>query len=196
VLYRDGRSIRAEARIMSKSYPLALASVFAVMLGVGSGITGAQEVPRLRPLSGEVVGPPLVIDHNAATTVQLPTFSFFSISTTVMVPDSGTGFIGGVGRAGSSSRSNGLGSRSSASGIDAGGISIGVQIHDLKEMDRALLADKRARDAAAAAAAEVEQRWTARFERAKQSTAGRPTMSVAEARRAAAGGERGTSVPR
>lgn len=171
---------------MSKSFPLAIASVFALPLVIAAGTVDAQQVPQLRPHPGEVLGPPLVIDHNAATTVQLPTFSFFSISTTVMVPDSGTAFIGGVGGAGSGSRSNGLGSRSSASGIDAGGILIGVQIHDLKEMDRALLADKRARDAAAAASTQAEQRWAARFERVKESTAGRPAMSVAEARRAAA----------
>lgn len=171
---------------MSKSSLLGFALLIVSALGVGGGMCAAQEVPRLRPHPGEQLGSPLVIDRNAATTVQLPTFSFFSISTTVMVPDSGTRFIGGVGGAGSGTRSNGPGSRSSASGIDAGGMSIGVQIHDLKEMDRALLADKRARDAAAAASAQAEQRWSARFERVKESTAGRPTMSVAEARRAAA----------
>lgn len=166
---------------MSKTFLL----VAATMLSLVSGSAQAQDFPQHRHHGdiggGEVVGPPLVLDHNYATTVQLPTFSFFTISTTVSVPDSGTGFAGGVGGAGSSSRSNGLGSRAGASGVNAGGVVIGAQIHDLREMDRALLADKRAAEAQTVA----EQRWIARVERAKESTAGRPTMSVAEARRRA-----------
>jgi len=165
---------------MSKSISVFTALAFAI--GIASaGLCSAQGFPHHRHHPGEVVGPPLVIDQSAATTVQLPTFSFFSISTTVMVPDSGTGFIGGVGRGASGLHSNGLGSRAGASGLDAGGMSIGVQIHDFKAMDRALLGDKKAADAQAAA----EDRWIARYERAKESTAGRPTLSVAEARRRA-----------
>jgi len=152
-----------------------------ISIAMSAGICAAQGFPHDRHHPSEVVGPPLVIDQAAATTVQLPTFSFFSISTTVMVPDSGTGFIGGVGRGGAGLHSNGLGSRAGASGVDVGGMSIGVQVHDFKAMDRALLGEKKAVDAQAAA----EDRWIARFERAKQSTAGRPTLSVAEARRRA-----------
>lgn len=119
----------------------------------------------------------------AATTVQLPTFSFFTISTTVSVPDSGGAYLGGVGGGRSGSRSNGpgLGNRAGGSGIDAGGVYVTAQIHDLGAMDRALLAEAAAereskvRNAAALA-------WAERLERARESSAGRPAMSLAEAR--------------
>ncbi|MCE9605412.1 MAG: hypothetical protein K8U03_10990 [Planctomycetia bacterium] len=164
---------------MWKALPLVIGA------SVWASTVGAQQLPHQAELhphaAGEVVGPPLMIAPHAATTVQLPTFNFFTISTTVLVPDSGTAFIGGVGGAGSGTRSNGLGSRAGASGVDAGGMSISVQVHDLRAMDRALLGDRKPPDAQAVA----EQRWIARVERAKESTAGRPTMSVAEARRKA-----------
>ncbi len=118
-----------------------------------------------------------------ATTLQLPTFSFFTISTTVSVPDSGGAYLGGVGGGRSGSRSNGpgLGNRAGGSGLDAGGVYVAAQIHDLGAMDRALLAEAAAereakvRNAAAWA-------WADRLERARESSAGRPAMSVAEAR--------------
>lgn len=163
---------------MSKSSALFIA------IALSTTLCGAQEFRPAapQPQFGEVLGPPLVIDQNVATTLQLPTFSFFTISTTVLVPDSGTGYLGGVGRGGSGSRSNGLGSRAGASGVDIGGMTVTAQIHDFKAMDRALLGDK----AAPTADAIAEDRWISRFERAKESTAGRPTLSVAEARRRAA----------
>ena len=37
--------------------------------------------------------------QQVAQVVQLPTFQFFSVSTTVSVPDSGSSFLGGVKRA-------------------------------------------------------------------------------------------------
>ena len=40
--------------------------------------------------------------------VQLPTFSFFTVSTTVSVPDSGAGFLGGVKRRSASRSSRGV----------------------------------------------------------------------------------------
>lgn len=163
---------------MSKS--LALFIVIVSSATVCSAQDFRQAAPQ--PQFGEVLGPPLVIDQNVATTLQLPTFSFFTISTTVLVPDSGTGYLGGVGRSGSGSRSNGLGSRAGTSGVDIGGMTVRAQIHDLKAMDRALLGDK----AAPTADAVAEDRWISRVERAKESTAGRPTLSVAEARRLAA----------
>ena len=119
----------------------------------------------------------------AATTVQLPTFSFFTISTTVSVPDSGDAYLGGVGggRSGSRSSGPGLGNRAGGSGIDAGGVSVAAQIHDLGAMDRALLAEAAA-DRESKVRNAVALAWAARMERARESSAGRPTMSVAEAR--------------
>ncbi|MBA4017321.1 MAG: hypothetical protein C0483_09120 [Pirellula sp.] len=144
----------------------------------------AQEPPHSPPfdphhplhVSPANVGP-------AATTVQLPTFSFFTISTTVSVPDSGSAYLGGGvgGRTGSRSNGPGLGNRAGGSGIDAGGVYVTAQIQDLGAMDRALLAE-------AAAARESKVRnaaadaWVARMERARESSAGRPSISVAEAR--------------
>ena len=119
----------------------------------------------------------------AATTVQLPTFSFFTISTTVSVPDSGGAYMGGSGgsRSGSHSNGPGLGNRAGASGIDAGGVYVTAQIQDLGAMDRALLAEAAAdRESKVPNAAALA--WAERMERARESSAGRPTISVAEAR--------------
>jgi hypothetical protein len=148
----------------------------------------AQEVIYLPPgatVTGfagpTVVGPPLVVGP-PATTVQLPTFNFFTISTTVMVPDRGGTYLGGVGRAGSASGQNGafgLGNRSGGSTVGGSGMSVGVQIHDLAAMDKALLDEARA----ARETSEANKVWATRIEQAKQSSAGRPTISVAEARR-------------
>jgi hypothetical protein len=80
-----------------------------------------------------------------STSVQLPTFSFFSASTTVSVPDGGNAYIGGVNRA--SSGGNQFGSplggpfRNSSIGSQAGASSMRVtaQIHDFEAMDEYLL---------------------------------------------------------
>ncbi|MBL8828841.1 MAG: hypothetical protein JNM18_17815 [Planctomycetaceae bacterium] len=78
-----------------------------------------------------------------ATTVQLPTFSFFTTSTSVLVPDRGATVLGG-------NRTNSTGSnfysqpylgpvRPSATNGVASQTQVHVQIHDLREMDEALL---------------------------------------------------------
>ncbi len=79
--------------------------------------------------------------------VQLPTFSSFSGSTTVSVPDRGSAYLGGVNRAATGrnsfrsplmpwrpSRNSALGSRRSASNMH-----VTVTIHDFEAMDRYLL---------------------------------------------------------
>jgi hypothetical protein len=151
------------------------------------GIVRTQEVIHLPPgatVTGfagpTVVGPPLVVGP-PATTVQLPTFNFFTISTTVMVPDRGGTYLGGIGRAGGASGQNGalgLGHRSGGSTVGASGMSVGVQIHDLAAMDKALLDEARK-----SRNIDATNAWVTRVEQAKQSSAGRPTISVAEARR-------------
>ncbi len=91
---------------------------------------------------------------NAQTTVQLPTFHVFSVSTTVVVPDRGAAYLGGVSR---SRRTNnhliaplfgrlpgvgrGFTSRGISSGTSASGASVSATIIDHDSMDRALLAD-------------------------------------------------------
>ncbi len=78
-----------------------------------------------------------------ATTVQLPTFQFFTTSTSVLVPDRGATVLGG-------NRTNSTGSNfysqpylgpvrpSSTNGVTSQ-TQVHVQIHDLREMDEALL---------------------------------------------------------
>jgi type II secretory pathway component HofQ len=82
-----------------------------------------------------------------AQTVQLPVFHYFAASTSVMVPDGGTAFIGGVGSASSGSNSRripGLGGRPFANSATAGsttggGVSVSATIQDLSELDQAVL---------------------------------------------------------
>jgi hypothetical protein len=96
--------------------------------------------------------------NNAPTTVQLPTFSFFTVQTTVSVPDSGGAFLGGMSRAYNSSTTRGLpfwaktpwlsplgDSRGIASGVDAGGVSVHATIIDREELDKAVLSAAAAR---------------------------------------------------
>jgi hypothetical protein len=80
--------------------------------------------------------------------VQLPTFSHFGVSTTVEVPDSGDGLVGGVDRAASGGsqiggplspwRASGIGSQQGASSTH-----LVATIHDFEAMDQALLAQAR-----------------------------------------------------
>jgi hypothetical protein len=85
----------------------------------------------------------------APTTVQLPSFHFFTVNTSVMVPDRGTMVLGGIGGSGQGSYSSGPGffpgNRATGSTSGASQMSIHVQIHDLHEMDELLLAQSRAR---------------------------------------------------
>lgn len=87
----------------------------------------------------------------APTTVQLPTFSFFTVNTSVSVPDSGGTYLGGLlrGRDSSSMRGlapfPGLASRGIGSERSAEGMSVRAWIHDFRKLDDALLADSAAK---------------------------------------------------
>src|SRR5438034_807775 len=82
-----------------------------------------------------------------ASAVQLPSFSFFSVSTAVSVPDSARGFgrvyAGGTKYAADGSSEFGApflpGNRGIASVRRAQGVSISAQIHDPEEADSVLL---------------------------------------------------------
>jgi hypothetical protein len=79
-----------------------------------------------------------------ATTVQLPTFSVFTVQTTVSVPDGGTAYLGGINRGAEGSATRGFGplkSRSFGSSRTASGVSVSATIIDHAEIDRALLAE-------------------------------------------------------
>lgn len=74
--------------------------------------------------------------------VQLPTFRTFSYSGSVLVPDSGTASLGGVGRSVSrSSSSSSFGPRGrNLGGVNSlGGAGVSATIIDLEAMDRAIL---------------------------------------------------------
>ncbi len=86
--------------------------------------------------------------HAQATTIQLPTFNFFTVNTTVEVPDGGSGFIGGLSSNATGQTQRGipglgfvppLGNRATGATGSAGGMSVTATIHDFDAMDRALL---------------------------------------------------------
>ena len=85
------------------------------------------------------------------TTVQLPTFNFFTVNTTVSVPDSGGTYLGGLLRGRDSSTTRGLApfpglaNRGIASERSAGGMSVRAWIHDFRKLDEALLAEAAAK---------------------------------------------------
>src|SRR5262245_34582711 len=71
-----------------------------------------------------------------AQTVQLPTFQSFAVSTTVVVPDSGGAYLGGVSRASSGGSQFGpWGPRAFGGQQQAGGVGVSVQIHDMRTLD-------------------------------------------------------------
>jgi len=79
-----------------------------------------------------------------ATAVQLPTYSFFSTNSTVVVPDRGSVYLGGIKRAASGRSEFGvplLPLRNRAFGLErsASGASVSVFIHDFDAMDEYLL---------------------------------------------------------
>jgi hypothetical protein len=77
------------------------------------------------------------------TTVQLPSFSFFTVQTTVSVPDRGAMHLGGIsrGRDGRSERGLGpLANRGIGSDRSVAGASVHARIIDFEEIDRMLLA--------------------------------------------------------
>jgi hypothetical protein len=112
------------------------------------------------------------------SSVQLPTFSYFNTSSTVLVPDRGSAFMGGVGRASSGRnefgtplsplRNVGIGSERSASNVH-----VSVTIHDFDAMDEYLLGQAAGRqDISMAALRTTFQTETADIRRASASSRG------------------------
>jgi hypothetical protein len=90
----------------------------------------------------------LFFAHTAsAQTVQLPTFQFFGVSTSVMVPDNGSAFMGGINRAATGRNEFGIPglafpgfqNRSIGQDMSASNVWAHVTIHDFDAMDEAIL---------------------------------------------------------
>jgi hypothetical protein len=102
-----------------------------------------------------------------AQAVQLPTFRYFSVDTTVSVPDRGGVILGGVDRASSGTTSRGFGpfrNRASGSSVSSSVASVHATIIDHEELDRATLAEARrlrGADASCANASRAEG-WSVR----------------------------------
>src|SRR4051812_4294889 len=83
-----------------------------------------------------------------ATTVQLPSYSVFTVQTSVSVPDGGGAYLGGLnsGASNSSRFGNGpLSNRGLSSSRGASGMSVSATVIDHEEIDRALLAEAAAK---------------------------------------------------
>lgn len=125
------------------------------------------------------------------TTVQLPTFSFFTVNTTVSVPDRGGTYLGGLLRGSDSSTTRGLApfpglaNRGIGSERSAAGMNVRAWIHDFRKMDEALLAEAAAKrgetDPAALKGAALADSLEAAP--AGNPAAGEPLLSVADIRR-------------
>ncbi len=81
-----------------------------------------------------------------AQAVQLPTFEYTTVNTTVSVPDRGGAYLGGVNRAASGSSTSGapllpMRNRSYGSSTGATGMSVGVYVHDFEAMEAGLMND-------------------------------------------------------
>jgi hypothetical protein len=117
---------------------LAYLPTLALVFGVGSTAHG-QNQPQ--------------VPASVPTTVQLPTFSFFTIRTTVSVPDSGGMSLGGIHRGSDGNVTRGLGplaGRASGGTRGAAGATAHATIIDRREMDAAHLAAAAAERTAAA----------------------------------------------
>ena len=85
---------------------------------------------------------PALAQQNAVT-VQLPTFSFFTVSTTVLVPDRGGAAMGGIGRSSLGANQFGpaplpAGTRSIGAERQAQNLQVFVHVHDFKALEQAM----------------------------------------------------------
>ncbi len=156
---------------------LAFAGTTVVLLGLAGGIASAQQ----------------------ATTVQLPTYSYFTTRTTVSVPDRGSVYLGGVKRAATGRNEFGaplmpFGNRSIGAERSASSARVSVYIHDFEPMDEYLLSQPVTRASQPAVARRPAARpraelpastgaiWGERLQTAVERSAGPMAMSVADLR--------------
>lgn len=105
-------------RKTSFAFAMTVATLTVATLNLGNGqLVSAQQIP---------------------TTVQLPSISSFSYNGTVVVPDGGSAFLGGVKRASTGSSRRGL-SRAFGADLSNTQASVHAQIIDNAEIDRQIL---------------------------------------------------------
>ena len=85
-------------------------------------------------------------NQGPSVTVQLPTFHYFGTSTTVLVPDRGAAYNGGINRSSYNSRSRGVplmpwANRAISRGAAAANTTTHAWIHDHQAMDEMLLSE-------------------------------------------------------
>jgi hypothetical protein len=91
----------------------------------------------------------VAVSDARAQTVQLPSRQVFSVNTSVLVPDRGGAYLGGVRRSSQGVTQRGpLRNRSLGGATSAGGASVHATVIDLRELDRLVLAEGAARRAA------------------------------------------------
>ncbi len=100
--------------------------------------------------------PDAVTAQQLPSTVQLPTYSFFGVGTSVSVPDRGSAYLGGVTRASSGVSEFGVPltpfrNRSFGSERSVANMSVSVYIHDFEAMEETILRQ--------AAGATLQPRW-------------------------------------
>jgi hypothetical protein len=122
----------------------------------------------------------------APAVVQLPSFSSFSVDTSVSAPDRGSVSLGGVGRSSTGSTAFGPGigpgNRSFGRSTSSSNTSVRATIHDLDALDRATLDRANANRTANKPSGGTDH--ARRLAAARQSSAGQvPAGSVADARR-------------
>lgn len=117
--------------------------------------------------------------------VQLPTFSFFGVGTTVSVPDRGRTYLGGINRAADGMSQFGaplmpFGNRAFGSERSAANTSVSVYVHDFEAMDEYLLSQPTAFNSGARP--RVPDAWQQRFDAAQAGTAAPPAASLEQLR--------------
>jgi ribosomal protein L12E/L44/L45/RPP1/RPP2 len=136
------------------------------------------------PVVGGVTGPfqPVMAANPFGmfgTAVQLPTWSAFGVGTTVSVPDGGSTLLGGVNRASEGRNEVGVpglpGNRAIGRQTSAANTRVTAKIHDLKEMDEAILAGAPQQAASAGAGPQIAT--------GQGSSATQAAPSVADAKR-------------
>lgn len=123
----------------------------------------------------------------APSVVQLPSFSFFTVDTTVSVPDRGTASLGGIGRSSSGSTAFGPGlgpaNRGFGSSLSSSNVTMRASIHEFDALDRATLRRAARHSGRSLATNTSGDRKTRQYSTQLSSAERVPLGSVADARR-------------